>query len=367
MDENLLLDAIERYRNGQMGPEEKALFEELRRHKPEVDQMAAEHSYILGELDRMSDIKKFRQQLHIVETKLENEGVINKRNKKTGAKIIYLWNRYRRTISVAAAIAVLVSISTAAFYSAVSGNKKAATLTPLVNNKLVQFERKLNQMEHKLNDAAADPVKPPFEANFMATGFLIDGNGYIVTSAHVVNNAKNLIVENRKGVQYSAKSIYNNPLNDLAILEITDTSFKKITSLPYTLPKATFDLAEPIYTLGYPREEIVYGQGYLSALSGYYGDTSSYQISISANPGNSGGPVITKNGEIIGIISSKETKADGVVFAIKSAAVYQAVDAVKDGQDITIKMPSASNNLKGLDRVQQVKKIDDFIFKVKGN
>lgn len=366
MDEQKLFEAIERYRNGQMGQEEKALFEEMRRTNPELDQVAAENSFLLGELDRVSEVKKFKHLLNQVENKLENEGVISERNKKTGAKIIYLWNRYRRTISVAAAIAVLVSLSTATFLSAVSENKKVANLTPLVNNKLSQFERKLNQMEHKLNDAAAEPVKPQFEANFMATGFLLDGKGFIITNAHVVNNAKNLIVENRKGIQYTAKSIYNNPLNDLAILEITDTSFKKINNLPYTIPNATFDLAEPIFTLGYPREEIVYGQGYLSAQSGYSGDTSSYQISISANPGNSGGPVINRNGEIIGIISSKETKADGVVFAVKSEGIYSAIDAVKQGQHITIKLPT-TNSLKGLDRVQQIKKIDDYIFKVKGN
>lgn len=366
MDENILFDAIERYRNGEMGQEEKALFEELRRTNPGIDQVAAENSFILGELDRISEVKKFRHLLDEVENKLENEGVISERNKRTGAKIVYLWNRYRRTIAVAAAIAVMVSISTAAFFSVVSENKKVATLTPLVNNKLVQFERKLNQMEHKINDAAAETLKPQFEADFMATGFLLDGRGYIITNAHVVNNAKNLIVENRKGNQYSAKSIYNNPLNDLAILEITDTSFKKINNLPYTFPKNTFDLAEPIYTLGYPREEIVYGQGYLSAQSGYFGDTSSYQISISANPGNSGGPVITRNGEIIGIISSKETKADGVVFAIKSESIYTAIETVKKDQDIAIKIPT-TNTLKGLDRVEQIKKIDAFIFKVKGN
>ena len=366
MDENILFDAIERYRNGEMSQEEIALFEEMRRTNPEVDQVSAENSFLLSELNRVSEVKKFKHLLNQVENKLENEGAITERNKKTGAKIIYLWNRYRRTISVAAAIAVLVSISTASFFSAVSENKKVANLTPLVNNKLSQFERKLNQMEHKLNDAAVEPVKPQFEANFMATGFLLDGKGFIITNAHVVNNAKNLIVENRKGIQYSAKSIYNNPLNDLAILEIIDTSFKKISGLPYTFPRNTFDLAEPIYTLGYPREEIVYGQGYLSAQSGYFGDTSSYQISISANPGNSGGPFITRNGEIIGIISSKETKADGVVFAIKSQSIYAAIEAVKKGRDITIKLPS-TNSLKGLDRVQQIKKIDDYIFKVKGN
>lgn len=365
MEENLLLDAIERYRNGQMDPQEKVFFEELRKNNPEVDQVAAEHNFFLGELEKISELKTLRHHLNEVENKLENEGVISNRKGKTKAKIIYLWSRYRRTITVAACIAVVVSISTATFVSKYSEKKNVGVITPLVDNKLNQFEHKLNQIEHKLNDAAAVD-KPTFEANFRATGFLADGKGYIITNAHVVNNAKNLIVENKKGEQFFAKAVYSNSITDLAILKITDTSFQKVKGLPYTFPKSTAELAEPIFTLGYPREEVVYGEGYLSAKSGYYGDTTSYQISISVNPGNSGGPVINKNGEIIGIISSKETNADGVVFAIKSKNIYAALKEVKKTTDESIKLPSA-NSLKGMNRVQQIKKLEDFVYKVKGN
>ncbi len=366
MEDNLLFDAIERYRNGLMDEKEKLFFEELKKNNPEIDQVVAEHSFLLAELDRMSDQKRFRHGLNEVENKLINEGVISGSKGKTKAKIIYLWNRYRRTIAVAAAIACVVSLSTATVISKYSENKKVAVITPLVDHKLNQFENKLNQIEHKLNDAKVSPSKPKFEANFRATGFLVDGKGYLITNAHVVENAKNLIVENKKGDQFIAEQVYSNSVTDLAILKITDTSFDKVTGLPYTFTKTSADLAEPIFTLGYPREEVVYGEGYLSAQSGYYGDTTSYQISISANPGNSGGPVIDQNGEVIGIISSKETNADGVVFAIKSKNIYDALKEVKKDKDISIKMPTV-NTLKGLGRVKQIKKLEDFVYKVKGN
>jgi S1-C subfamily serine protease len=366
MEENLLLDAIERYRNREMSDEEKTSFEELRKNNPDIDQIAVEHNFFLDELERMSDLKSLRHNLDNVESKLINEGVIPYKGSKSKTRVISLWNKYRRTIAVAAAIAGVVSLSTASLISKYSESKKVGVITPLVDNKLNQFEHKLNQIEHKLNDATLASAKPKFEANFRATGFLADGNGYIITNAHVVQNAKNLIVENKKGEQFYASPVYSNITTDLAILKITDSLFKKVNELPYTFTKSSAELAEPIFTLGYPREEVVYGEGYLSAKSGYYGDTTSYQISISVNPGNSGGPVIDKDGEIIGIISSKETNADGVVFAIKSKNIYNALKEIKKDNDINIKLPTR-NSLKDLSRVKQIKKLEDFIYKVKGN
>ncbi len=366
MDDTLLLDAIERYRNGEMSAQEITFFEELRKTNPDIDQLAAEHNFFLGELERMSDQKAFRHNLNEVENKLSNEGIISRKEAKGKAKIIYLWNKYRRTIAVAACIAGIVSISTATLVSIYSEKKKNEAITPLVDHKLNQVESRLNQIETKLNDASAQiktPAKPPFEANFRATGFLVDGNGYLITNAHVVDNARNIIVENKKGEQFFANALYSDKVTDLAILRISDTSFKKVSGLPYTFSKSSAELGEHIFTLGYPREEVVYGEGYLSAKSGFYGDTTSYQISISANPGNSGGPVVNKNGEIIGIISSKETNADGVVFAIKTKSIY---DVLKESGNDSIKLPSV-NFLKGLDRIKQIQKLEDFVYMIKGN
>ncbi len=337
----------------------------MRKNNPDIDQMAVEHTFFLNELERLGERKSYRQTLDEVENTLVNEGVIAKKQLKGKSKIVYLWNRYRRTIAVAASIAGIVSILTVAIASLYSGQKEVAAITPLVAHKLNQIENKVNKIEDQLNKTAATiPDKPKFEEKFRATGFLIDGSGFLVTNAHVINNAKNLVVENKKGDQFIAIPVYVNKSTDLAILKVTDTSFKKITALPYSIPRASAELGEHIFTLAYPKEEVVYGEGYLSAKSGYSGDTTSYQISISVNPGNSGGPVINRNGEVIGIISSKESNADGVVFAIKSKNIYKALEEIKKSE--SIKLASVAT-IKGIDRVHQIKKIEDCVFMVKGN
>ncbi len=365
MDDILLLDAIERYKKGEMTPREKSFFDELRKNNPEIDQLAVEHTFFLNELEKLGEIKLYKNNLDEVENTLVNEGVISKKQLRGKSKVIYLWSRYSKTFAVAASIAIIFSLFTASLVSFYSENKKVETITPLVNLKINELNGKIDDIKNKIDSAtAATPGRPKFTAQFSATGFLIDGNGYLATNAHVVNNAKNLVVENKKGEQFIAIPVYVNKKTDLAILKVTDTSFKKINSLPYSIPKASSELGEQIFTLGYPREEIVYGEGYLSAKSGYSGDTTSYQISISVNPGNSGGPVINKNGEVIGIISSKETNADGVVFAIKSKNIYTALQEINKTEPIKLQNSAV---IKGIDRVHQIKKIEDCVFMVKGN
>jgi len=178
---------------------------------------------------------------------------------------------------------------------------------------------------------------------------------------------KNIYVENNKGEYFTAQTIFTDKQTDLAILKINDTAFKTLYNLPYSINKTNSNLGEQIFTLGYPRNEIVYGEGYVSAKSGNEGDSTAYQVSVSVNPGNSGGPVINKRGEVIGIITSKNSSADGVVYAAKSKNIYKLLDALKEnGDTLTIKLPNNSG-LKGLDREQQVKKMEDFVFMVVGN
>jgi serine protease Do len=83
--------------------------------------------------------------------------------------------------------------------------------------------------------------------------------------------------------------------------------------------------------------------------------------------GNSGGPVFNHDGEIIGILSTKDKEAEGVAFAIQSKYIHLAIESLrKDTAYQSLKLPVKSS-LRGLDQKQQFKKIQDYIFMVKGD
>lgn len=375
MDDLLLIDAAERYLKGEMSEQEKTYFEEIRKNNPDIDQMVVEHTFFLNELDHFSQTRSFRHNLSETVNKLVTEGFIKKSPLTGKAKIVYIWNRSKRTIAVAASIAGIVSILSASIMAVFSSNKEASNIKPLVekireqDSKTRRLENKINQIERLAGSAEAAHVKPRLEARFRATGFMIDAvNHYIVTNTHVIKEAKNqLIVENNKGEQFAARAVYVNQENDLAIIKVIDKEFKKMPSTPFSIRKGNAELGEQIFMLGFPKQEVVYGEGYVSAKNGYKMDTIYCQLSTSANEGNSGSPVINKNGEVVGIISSMETNAEGVVFAIKSSNIFKAIDELNQNKEEEKIKLTSSGTLKGMDRVSQIKKVQDYVFMVKGN
>ena len=370
MEDTLLIDAAERFVSGEMSAEEKIYFEDLRKNNPELDQAVVEQLFFLNQLDTYSTSKKFKGLLTEVENKLSEENFLSRTATLPKGKLIQIWQRYKKDIAVAASIAGLVSLLIATAVSTVT-TAKVTDIKPLVKELDIQKDRQ-RKLETKINRLEREGTiteKPAFDSRFRATGFMIDAaNDYIVTNAHVIKEAShNLIVENTKGQQFDAMAVYVNTENDLAIIKIIDTSFKHLSTLPYNIRKSSAKLGESIFMLGYPKQEIVYGEGYVSANNGYQMDTVFCQISTFANEGNSGSPVITKNGDLVGIVTSTETNATGVVFAVKSANIYRAIEEVKKLKDNEKIKIISSPSLKGLDRTAQVEKMQDYVFMIKGN
>jgi serine protease Do len=85
----------------------------------------------------------------------------------------------------------------------------------------------------------------------------------------VVKNATRIEVYKIPLGEYNARIIQLDPTADLALLKIEDTSYHAFNGLPYGISKAGGELGEELFTLGYPRPEIVYNKGYLSAETGF--------------------------------------------------------------------------------------------------
>jgi serine protease Do len=363
MEKNALLDAVERYIRGEMLPEEMQFFEHVRSTNPDIDQLVIEHILFLKQFTQYGETVRLKTELQAVHQQLSDGGQLGESRR---AIVVTLWKKYKRTVFVAASIAGI----TALFISGL-----ISLLSPKVSpEKVDNLIKVVNGQNIKIN-SIANQVKPIDQVDFngFGTGFLIDGKGYLITNAHVVRNAREIKVQNTLG-DYHARLIRLDPQADLALLKIDDTAFHAFNGLPYGISKSDGDLGEDLFTLGYPRPEIVYNKGYLSAATGFEEDTTAFQLTIAANPGNSGTPVFNSDGEVIGVVTSTQHNAQGMVFAVRSKNIFRAVDSMKadstlqivDSSLVHLHVPQNSA-LKGMDRLHQIKRIEDYIFIVKRN
>jgi serine protease Do len=365
MDDVLMQDAIDRYLRGEMTEQERLQFDNLRQTNPEVDQTVVSQTYFLREMETYGQTKAFIHKLHEVESQLGEEGLLAPEPRHGKAQVINLWKKYRLYIAVAACIGGISALCISGLMIAFSPKHNAAL--DMLSNKMNILDHQQRAINQQLNEVKSK-IDPKAELKGTGTSFLIDGRGYLITNAHVIRDVSTVYVQNRKGDNFKARIVFSDPIQDLAILKIDDSDFHYQGPLPYGIKRSGSDLGESIFTLGYPRPEIVLGEGYLSAKSGYNGDSSSYQIYVPANPGNSGGPVLNNKGEVIGILSTKQREADGAVFALKSRNIYMALDSLK--RDTTQTYPnirvSSISMITTLDRTSQIKKIEDYIYMVKG-
>jgi len=290
------------------------------------------------------------------------------------AKLVFLWKKYKRVVFVAATIAGITALGISGLISYISPKVPSETQRNL-ERRLSNTEQKVNNTDQKVNRLISKVNQPNSQVpnfNHGGTGFLIDGKGYLVTNAHIVEGATRVEVQNSDGKSFKTRILQIDPATDLAFLKIEDTTFKPFNALPYAISKSGTRLGEELFTLGYPRDEIVYGKGYMSARTAFEGDTLAYQITIAANPGNSGSPVLNKDGEVVGIVRSSQQDAQGFVFAIRSKNIFQALDSMKvdsailksDSLFSRVRLP-LSSAVKGVDRTQQLSRIEPFIFIVK--
>ncbi len=171
------------------------------------------------------------------------------------------------------------------------------------------------------------------DARSIGTGFFVTENGYVVTNHHVIANASSVLVYTNNGQKYSADIVGSDVELDLAVLKVNGKNGQ-------TFPAAKIANSDKVKTgdsiivIGTPvRLDLAWSltTGYVSYAkreSNMSGTMQTYiQISAAVNPGNSGGPLINANGEVIGIVQAR---------IIDKEEVYDA-----NGQIIGYTMPGA--------------------------
>ncbi|GAA4398894.1 hypothetical protein GCM10023187_10010 [Nibrella viscosa] len=305
----------------------------------------------------------FRKKLNTIHTGLDMEVIREESVPKTPIRLI--WHTYRTTLAVAASVAVFTTFVTLMLYKSYQTSHKQEEQYSMLRRDLQAIKRSQSAILNDLDGRRRVLQQNPGQV--AGTGFLLTSDGYMVTNKHIINGADSVYVQSRKGEVYKAKIVYTDPLYDLAVLQLRDdTAFRAMPSLPYSFEGHPADLGERVFTLGYPREEIVYGEGYLSSGTGYRGDSTAYQVAISVNPGNSGGPLLDEKGNVIGIIAGKQVSSDGASFAIKSNYLYKVLEAIPGdslkGAPVYL---NRKNTLVKLSRKQQIKKMQDYVYMVK--
>lgn len=355
-----LINKIEAYLRGELSAEEQTAFEKLRSEDSAIDHKVVEHQNFLKHITEFAERKQLKADMEAAHALLDIEA-LKEDLTPASFKIRTLISKYRFNTAIAAAVAIFTVFAT--LFSTGYFNKTITNNYSALRRDINSIKRSHNALIKGINDLPAKgPANP---GQFGGTGFALSADGYVVTNYHVVKDADSVYVQNSEGTSFKVKQIYVDPAYDIAVLQIVDTGFKPLASLPYTFKKSGSDLGEDVYTIGFPRDDHVVNRGYLSSLTGYNGDTVAYQVDISVNPGNSGGPLLDSKGNVVGIINAKQKETEGAAFAIKSNYLLQSIEAIPQDSLSTKLLLNKKNTLAGLSRTEQIKKLKNYIFMVK--
>ena len=165
----------------------------------------------------------------------------------------------------------------------------------------------------------------------------MSAQGHVLTNHHVVENCSSIVVALDGSISQSARVIGRDSKNDLALLT---TSGLKPSAVPNLRMGAR--LGESVFVYGFPLAGLLASSGNftignITAVAGLGDDTTMIQMSAPVQPGNSGGPVLDQNGNVIAVVVSKlnalriaRVTSDipqNVNFAIKSLIAMSFLEA----------------------------------------
>jgi putative serine protease PepD len=187
------------------------------------------------------------------------------------------------------------------------------------------------------------------QASATGTGFVVDADGLIVTNEHVVDGSSDITVKLGDGTSRKATVVGQDKSTDIALLKI-DTGGGKLTPLKLA-DSSKVQIGDATFAIGNPFGlEDTLTTGVISATQRQITAPNGFSISgvlqtdAALNPGNSGGPLLDDQGDVIGINSqiesnssgqgSSEASNTGVGFAIPSNTVRRVIAQLREGGQV---------------------------------
>jgi serine protease Do len=177
-----------------------------------------------------------------------------------------------------------------------------------------------------------------YKTQSLGSGFIISADGYILTNAHVVNEAEEVIVKLADKREFKAKIIGVDRRSDVSLLKIDAVGLPKVT----LGDPAQLKVGEWVVAIGSPfglentvTAGIVSAKGRALPQENY---VPFIQTDVAINPGNSGGPLFNLKGEVVGINSQIFSRSGGYMglsFAIPIDVAMDVQNQLKAGGKVT--------------------------------
>lgn len=148
--------------------------------------------------------------------------------------------------------------------------------------------------------------------NSLGSGFAV-GENCIITNAHVLDNPNNIILTTYAGETHSAYLVGYEEDKDIAVLGVTDAKFTPLTIADYK----SLNTGDDVYAIGAPKSmAYTLTKGVISAKEREIGKYKYIQTDAAINEGNSGGPLLNDEGNVIGVNTLKMSDSEGIGLAI---------------------------------------------------
>ena len=153
--------------------------------------------------------------------------------------------------------------------------------------------------------------------NSLGSGFAV-GENCIITNAHVLDNPNNIMLSTYAGETHTTYLVGYDQDKDIAVLGVKDARFTPLTVADYK----SLNTGDDVYAIGAPKSmAYTLTKGVISAKEREIGKYKYIQTDAAINEGNSGGPLLNDEGNVIGINTLKMSDSEGIGLAIPMTVV----------------------------------------------